>query len=78
MKRLLPFLFKLLYLEVGVLLMLMPWTSLWTRNYFVQHSPSVAAVAKNYFVRGAVSGIGLADVWVALYDLWHVRRRAPH
>src|SRR6516162_4600180 len=35
MKRLLPVLLTLLYFEVGVLLVLIPWSSVWTRNYFV-------------------------------------------
>jgi len=76
MKRLLPVLLTLLYFELGVLLVFIPWASVWTRNYFVHQSPWIAAVAKNYFVRGAVSGIGLADVWLAAYELWHLRRRA--
>ena len=78
MKRLLPVFWTLLYFDVGVLLLLMPWASVWTKNYFVHYSPWMAAVAKNYFVRGAVSGIGLADVWLAAYSLWHLRRRAPN
>jgi hypothetical protein len=76
MKRLLSVFLTLLYFEVGVLLVLIPWASVWTKNYFVYHFPWIAAVARNYFVRGAVSGIGLADVWLAGYDLWHLRRRA--
>ncbi len=78
MKRVLSVLFILLYFEIGVLLLLIPWTSVWTKNYFVNHSPWMAAVGKNYFVRGAVSGIGLADMWLAAYELWHLRRRASH
>ena len=76
MTRVLPVLLTLLYLEVGVLLVLIPWASVWTKNYFVHQFPWMAAVANNYFVRGAVSGIGLADVWLAAYELWHLRRRA--
>ncbi len=78
MRRILSALFILLYFEIGVLLLLIPWASVWTKNYLVNHSPWVAAVAKNYFVRGAVSGIGLADMWLAAYELWHLRRRAPN
>jgi len=29
----------------------------------------------NYFVRGAVSGIGLADIGLAVYELWRFRRQ---
>ncbi len=78
MKRLLSVLFFLLYFEIGVLLLLIPWTGFWTKNYFVNHSPWMATMAKNYFFRGAVSGIGLADMWLAAYELWHLWRRAPN
>lgn len=78
MKRVLTVLLILLYFEIGVLLLLIPWATLWTKNYFVDHYPWMAVAAKNYFVRGAVSGIGLADMWLAAYELWHLRRRRPN
>jgi hypothetical protein len=78
MKRVLSVLLILLYFEVGLLLLLIPWARIWTRNYFFTHFPWIAVVAKNYFVRGAVSGIGLADMWLAAYELWRQWRRAPN
>jgi hypothetical protein len=41
----------------------------------VAQYPWVSAIASNYFVRGAVSGIGLADIWLAIYELWRFRRQ---
>jgi len=67
-----------LYFEIGVLLLLIPWTGIWTKNYFVNHPPWMATMVKNYFFRGAVSGIGLADMWLAAYELWHLWRRASN
>lgn len=55
--------------------MVLPWVSLWSKNFFVGHYPWVSAIAMNYFVRGAVSGIGLADIWLAFYELWRLRRQ---
>ena len=77
MKRVLTVLVILLYFEIGLLLLLIPWAAIWTKNYFVNHFPWMAAAAKNYFVRGAVSGVGLADMWLAAYELWHLRRHGP-
>ena len=77
MKRVLTVLVILLYFEIGLLLLLIPWAAIWTKNYFVNHFPWMAAAAKSYFVRGAVSGVGLADMWLAAYELWHLRRRGP-
>jgi hypothetical protein len=58
---------------MGVFLFVFPWISLWSRNYFVGHYPLFAAVVHNYFLRGAVSGLGLADVWLALFEVWRLR-----
>jgi hypothetical protein len=39
----------------------------------VGHYPLFAAIARNYFLRGAVSGLGLADVWLACFEVWRLR-----
>ncbi len=75
MSRVLSVLLILLCFEMGVVLFVFPWLSLWTKNFFVSHYPWVSIVARNYFVRGAISGIGLADIWLAVYELWRFRRR---
>jgi hypothetical protein len=47
---------------------------MWGKNYFVAQYPVISNIAMNYIVRGAISGIGLADVWLAFYELWRLRR----
>jgi len=74
MSRLLTIVYVVFCFELGVFLFVFPWISLWTRNYFMSHYPYFATVARNYFLRGAVSGLGLADVWLAFYELWRFRR----
>lgn len=46
------------YLEVGIVLLIAPWTTFWERNYFVELNPVFEALLISHFVRGAVSGIG--------------------
>ena len=75
MSRPLTILYILFCFELGVFLFVLPWISLWSRNYFVAQYPWVSSLALNYFVRGAVSGIGLADIWLAIYELWRLRRQ---
>jgi hypothetical protein len=58
-----------LLLESGLLLVLIPWSTFWERNYFVDWSPAVAAILTNNYLRGAVSGLGLLNVWAALAEL---------
>lgn len=75
MSRLLTIVYIVLCFEIGVFLFVFPWISLWTKNYFVSHYPLIAAIARNYFLRGAVSGLGLADVWLAFFEIWRFRHR---
>jgi hypothetical protein len=74
MRRLLIIAYIVFCFEVGVFLFVFPWVSLWGKNYFLDHYALVAGIARNYFLRGAVSGVGLADVWLAFYELWRFRR----
>ena len=73
MNRLLTIIYIVFCFEIGVFLFVFPWTSLWTRNYFVGHLPWFAGIVHNYFLRGAVSGLGLADIWLAIYEVWRFR-----
>jgi hypothetical protein len=66
------------FLEVGLLLVFVPWFGLWDRNYFVQALPALGTVTSNFFVRGAVSGLGLINVAAGLAELFSLfssRRR---
>lgn len=74
MSRVVTILYILFCFEMGVFLFVLPWVSIWSRNFFIGHYPWVSHLAANYFVRGAVSGIGLADIWLAGYELWRFRR----
>ncbi len=75
MSRLLTIVYILLCFEMGVFLFVLPWVSLWSKNFFVGQYPWISAIAMNYFVRGAVSGVGLADVGLAIYEFWRLRRQ---
>lgn len=75
MSRLVVILYIVFCFEIGVFLFVLPWMALWSRNFFIGHYPLVSAIAMNYFVRGAISGVGLADIWLAIYEMWRLRRR---
>lgn len=63
-------------LLVGSVLVLAPWTSLWDSNWLLQLWPDLRGPVLNAFTRGAVTGLGLVNVVVALGDL-HARFVAP-
>ena len=49
--------------------MLIPWSAFWDRNYFVDWSPMLAGVLTSNYTRGAITGLGLINVWSALAEL---------
>jgi hypothetical protein len=58
-----------LFLWAGFLLILVPWSVFWDRNYFAQTLPTLQSLMGNNYVRGAVSGLGLVNVYFGLAEL---------
>lgn len=61
--------FVALFLEIGLLLAVIPWLGFWDRNYFAQALPAIGAVITSGYVRGAVSGLGLVNIYLGLAEL---------
>jgi hypothetical protein len=57
------------FLEIGFVLIVVPWSEYWDRNYFAQALPAIRALITNNFVRGAVSGLGVINVSAGLAEL---------
>lgn len=66
LNRVLRVLLLLAWLALGVALILLPWSDLWEVNYFLYQHPALGFYLKNPYLRGAVSGLGLLDVVLAL------------
>ena len=49
--------------------MLIPWSAFWERNYFVEGSAALGMVLTSSYTRGAITGLGLVNVWAALAEL---------
>jgi hypothetical protein len=60
--------FVLFCLEIGILLTVLPWTSLWTSNSLLASFPAVKQFLSNNFFRGVVSGLGLVDIWMGVAE----------
>jgi hypothetical protein len=58
-----------LLLEAGLLLVLVPWSAFWDRNYFSETLPWLRQLMANGFVRGAVSGLGVLNLIAAIGEL---------
>ncbi len=57
------------FLELGLVLVVVPWSMYWDRNYFAQALPAVHQLITNNFVRGAVSGLGVINMAIAIAEL---------
>ncbi|MGE0449137.1 MAG: hypothetical protein AB7Q29_06070 [Vicinamibacterales bacterium] len=50
------------FVEVGLLLVVLPWSDLWERNYFVYAWPLLEPLFTSPFFRGAISGVGVLNL----------------
>ena len=72
-----PVLWILSSLVVGIVLVFAPWwPSLWDSNWLLQLWPGLRGPLLSAFTRGAVTGLGLVNVLLALADVTPVPRRA--
>ena len=58
-----------LFVEVGIVLLIVPWSILWDRNYFIEAVPQAQALLTSNYVRGAVSGLGAVNVCAGIAEL---------
>jgi hypothetical protein len=67
-----------LFVELGLVLAIVPWSVYWDRNYFVESIPFLHGMLTNNFVRGAVSGLGVVNLVMAAVEMFSiiVARRA--
>jgi len=61
-----PLLLAAFFLEIGFVLLVVPWSSYWDRNFFAQSWPPLHALLTSNYVRGAVSGLGIVNVLAAV------------
>ena len=61
-------------LYLGLLISLLPWwREMWDRNPMLLRFPAARAFLLQGWVRGAVSGLGLLNLWIGISELIHYR-----
>lgn len=80
--------FVVLTFEVGVLLVILPWTDYWTNNWFLflltERFPKFNPTfwVENGYVRGGVAGLGLTNLVLSAVETttfirrWFMQRRS--
>lgn len=63
-------------LEIGLFLLIFPWTEYWDANYFSGLLPRMKDYWDNLYIRGAVSGLGVVNVYISLVEILRLRRFA--
>ena len=62
------------FFEAGLVLLVLPWSVFWDRNLVLQWSGPLYDFTRDAYVRGAVSGLGLVNVWTGIVEVveaWH-------
>lgn len=61
-------------LYLGLLISVLPWwQEMWDRNPMLLQHPALRRFLMQGWVRGAVSGLGLLDLWIGVSELIHYR-----
>jgi len=63
-------------LEIGLFLLVFPWTEYWDSNYFSGLIPQLREYWNNMYVRGAVSGLGVVNLCISFGEIFRLRRFA--
>jgi hypothetical protein len=66
MNRVLRALLVVVCFEMGALLLYLPWSDFWEKNFFLLHFPTLIHFVLHPAFRGAVSGLGILDIFLAL------------
>jgi hypothetical protein len=65
-------------LEIGIFLIIYPWTSAWDGNYFSAFKPGWQQYWDNMYVRGGLTGLGVVNLYISLAEVLRLRRFAKH
>jgi hypothetical protein len=70
--------FTLFTFEVGVFLVIFPWTDSWNLNYVQGLVPALQDVWDDPYFRGAVTGLGFLNVYLSFIEVLRLLRRSPN
>ena len=62
-------------LETGFFLVIVPWSPAWDHNLVMTYFASLQHLLESDYARGAVTGLGLVNLWVGLVEATTLSRR---
>lgn len=72
--RILKIIYILYSIEAGIFLLWLPWTSFWELNILTHLYPQILPVTTNPFFKGAVLGLGIANIMIGIYEVVHFKK----
>lgn len=75
--RLLRLCFAIFTFEIGLFLTVFPWVDIWSVNFFSGWIPALENIWDEPYFRGAITGLGLVNIYVACAEVLRVFRRSP-
>jgi hypothetical protein len=74
-EKLSAILFCIFCLEVGLFLLFYPWLdALWSRNWLLRINPQWHSLVMSEHFRGAVSGLGVLNLFIGVVEVTRLRR----
>lgn len=61
-------------LEIGILLVWLPWLTFWENNYLLYLYPQFRPLVSNSFFKGFVVGLGIINIMIGIQELVRVRK----
>ncbi len=78
----LPWLWHIIYilysLEVGIVLLFLPWQAIWENNYILFMYPSLRPIVSNSYLKGAVLGLGIVNLLIGIQEISLFSRNAKN
>jgi hypothetical protein len=75
--RLLSICFVIFTFEIGLFLVIFPWMEeTWSLNSFQEYVPLLQAVWVDPYFRGAITGLGLVNIFIAFQEVMRLLKRS--
>ena len=74
-ERLKLVIFVVFCIELGIFLIVYPWTPLWAENSLLLDYPTMAWILGTGVARGMVSGLGILDIGIGIWQAIQYRER---
>jgi hypothetical protein len=73
-------LFITLCLDIGLILLIGPWTDYWENfaAYVSLHAAAWRPYVDNLYARGGISGLGVVNLYISLGEVFGLRRFSRH